>query len=200
MLVIAIVYRLNTFPFIHINIFHAILNVLALTPLLERFEHEHGTLTSVALFFGREYKAPLMRQDGTGIHSGDTWTNLIGNSSDHATGVALHTGRNYFGLEHGSHGSQVCFVPEHSWDCSICLFTTVHSLWVFLLLGVEAIRTYRSNPYLTIATHNIPTWTTPLILTLCVAALLPSTSLLGHLCGLAIGYTCEFRRPFRFHF
>lgn len=77
MLVIAIVYRLNTFPFIHINIFHAILNVLALTPLLERFEHEHGTLTSVALFFGREYKAPLMRRDGTGIHSGDTWTNLI---------------------------------------------------------------------------------------------------------------------------
>lgn len=115
MLVIAIVYRLNTFPFIHINIFHAILNVLALTPLLERFEHEHGTLTSVALFFGREYKAPLMRQDGTGIHSGDTWTNLIGNSSDHATGVALHTGRNYFGLEHGSHGSQVGFVFEHSW-------------------------------------------------------------------------------------
>lgn len=51
-------YRLNTFPFIHLNIFHAILNVLALTPLLERFEHEHGTLTSVALFFGREYRPP----------------------------------------------------------------------------------------------------------------------------------------------
>jgi hypothetical protein len=30
-------------------------NVIALTPLLERFEAEHGTLTSLALFFGREY-------------------------------------------------------------------------------------------------------------------------------------------------
>lgn len=48
------VYRINTFPFIHLNAFHALMNVVALTPLLERFEHEHGTLTSVALFFGRE--------------------------------------------------------------------------------------------------------------------------------------------------
>lgn len=31
------------------------LNVFALTPLLERFEAEHGTLTSVALFIGREF-------------------------------------------------------------------------------------------------------------------------------------------------
>lgn len=30
------------------------LNILALTPLLERFEAEHGTLTSVALFIGRK--------------------------------------------------------------------------------------------------------------------------------------------------
>lgn len=35
--------------------FHALLNVLALTPLLERFEAEHGTLTSVALFIGRKF-------------------------------------------------------------------------------------------------------------------------------------------------
>lgn len=32
------------------------LNVLALTPLLERFEAEHGSLVSVALFLGREYR------------------------------------------------------------------------------------------------------------------------------------------------
>jgi GPI-anchor transamidase subunit GAA1 len=48
------VYRINTFPFIHLNFIHALLNVLALTPLMERFEHEHGTLTVVALFVGRE--------------------------------------------------------------------------------------------------------------------------------------------------
>lgn len=53
---------------------------------------------------------------------------------------------------------------------------------------MEAIRTYRANPYLVIGTHHIPTWTTPLLLTFVVAALVPSTSLLGHLCGLVVGY------------
>lgn len=49
------VYRTNTFPFIHLNFFHALMNIIALTPLLERFESEYGTLTSLALFFGREF-------------------------------------------------------------------------------------------------------------------------------------------------
>lgn len=47
-------YRLSTFPLIHVNFLHAILNVLALTPLMERFENEYGTLTTLALFFGRK--------------------------------------------------------------------------------------------------------------------------------------------------
>jgi glycosylphosphatidylinositol transamidase len=47
-------YRLNTYPFIHVGFFHAFVNLLALTPLLERFEAEHGTLTAVALFIGRK--------------------------------------------------------------------------------------------------------------------------------------------------
>lgn len=46
-------YRINTFPFIHLDMFHAFLNILALTPLMESFEAEHGTLTSIALFIGR---------------------------------------------------------------------------------------------------------------------------------------------------
>lgn len=50
-----IVYRLNTYPFIHTGFWHALFNAVALTPLLERFEAEHGTLTAVALFVGREY-------------------------------------------------------------------------------------------------------------------------------------------------
>lgn len=45
---------MNTFPLIHLNLLHALLNLLALTPLLERFESEYGTLTSAAMFFGRE--------------------------------------------------------------------------------------------------------------------------------------------------
>lgn len=49
------VYRLNTYPVIHMGFFHALVNTLALTPLLERFEAEHGTLTALALFLGRTY-------------------------------------------------------------------------------------------------------------------------------------------------
>lgn len=51
----AAVYRLNTYPVIHTGFFHTLLNVLALTPLLERFEAEHGTLTAIALFLGRKF-------------------------------------------------------------------------------------------------------------------------------------------------
>lgn len=66
-----------------------------------------------------------------------------------------------------------------------------HSVWVFLLLGIEAIRTYKTNPSLVIGTHHVPTWTTPLMLCLVVSALVPSSSMLGHLCGLAVGYLCR---------
>lgn len=48
------VYRTNTFPLVHAGFFHALLNIFALTPLLERFESEHGTLTTLLLFVGRE--------------------------------------------------------------------------------------------------------------------------------------------------
>lgn len=47
------VYRLNTYPLIHLGLLHALLNMIALLPLLERFEAEHGTLLSVAMFAGR---------------------------------------------------------------------------------------------------------------------------------------------------
>ena len=48
-----IVYRTNTYPVIHNGFFHMLLNAIALTPLLERFEAEHGTLTALLLFVGR---------------------------------------------------------------------------------------------------------------------------------------------------
>lgn len=65
------------------------------------------------------------------------------------------------------------------------------SVWFFLLLGMEAIRTYKTNPHFTIATYNIPTWTTPLFLIVVTSALVPSASLLGHVCGLLVGYFCR---------
>lgn len=49
-----LVYRLNTYPLIHVNFLHALFNALALTPLMERFEAEHGTLVTGAMFGGRE--------------------------------------------------------------------------------------------------------------------------------------------------
>ena len=57
-------YRITTFPFIHLGFFHALMNILALTPLLERFESEYGTLTTLALFFGRESAPRRRRADG----------------------------------------------------------------------------------------------------------------------------------------
>ncbi|KXS97714.1 hypothetical protein AC578_8844 [Pseudocercospora eumusae] len=49
---IATLHRLNTYPLLHVSFLHYILNIISLVPLLERFESEHGTITTVALFAG----------------------------------------------------------------------------------------------------------------------------------------------------
>ncbi|KAK6837893.1 rhomboid family protein [Apiospora arundinis] len=134
-------YRMNTFPLIHLNFFHALLNLLALTPLLERFESEYGTLTSAAMFFGPLTTIPAV-----------TYVIL--------ERVILRVNTPVMGA----------------------------SMWVFLLLSVEAMRTYKSNPYFVVGTVHVPTWTTPLLMVLVTAALMPSTSFLGHLCGVGTGY------------
>jgi hypothetical protein len=76
-----------------------------------------------------------------------------------------------------------------------CGFTnhinTANSLWVFLLLGIEAIKTYRTNPQFTVGTVKVPTWTIPLVVAVLTAILVPHTSFLGHICGLGIGYICK---------
>lgn len=61
-------HRLNTYPFIHTGFFHALLNSLALTPLLDRFETDYGTLTAVALFVGREFSRQPECQIAVGMH------------------------------------------------------------------------------------------------------------------------------------
>lgn len=70
--------------------------------------------------------------------------------------------------------------------------TDASSIWVFLLLGMEGVRTYKTNPYLVIGTHHVPTWTTPLLMVLVVEALIPGTSFIGHLCGVGTGYLCTY--------
>jgi len=133
-------YRLNTYPVIHRGLFHALLNAAALTPLLERFEAEHGTLTALALFIG-----PLSTFPG-GLY---------------------------------------VFIEK-----LLRLNTAVvgASIWVFLLLGFEAIKTFRVNPYFSLGTLKIPTWTTPLFLLIVVSALVSGASFLGHTCGVLFGY------------
>ncbi|KAI1826594.1 rhomboid family protein [Xylaria intraflava] len=138
---LATMYRVNTFPLIHLNLLHTIFNILALAPLLERFETEFGTLTSLALFFGPLTTIPALV---------------------------------YVFLERIVLKSNVAVMGA--------------SIWVFLLLGMEGVRTYKTNPYLVIGTHHVPTWTTPLIMVLVIEALIPSTSFLGHLCGVGTGY------------
>ncbi|RMJ27716.1 Rhomboid protein 2 [Aspergillus sp. HF37] len=134
-------YRLNTYPVIHSGFFHAFLNVLALTPLLERFEAEHGTLTAVALFIGPLSTFPA------GLYI------LIEK-------FVLHRNTAVVGA----------------------------SVWVFLLLGSEAVRTFKSHPYFSLGPYKIPTWTSPLLASVFVAILVPNTSFLGHLCAILVGY------------
>ncbi|KAL1860020.1 Glycosyl phosphatidyl inositol protein transamidase complex subunit [Paecilomyces lecythidis] len=134
-------YRLNTYPLIHAGFVHMLLNVLALTPLLERFEAEHGTLTSVALFLG-----PL---------------------STFPAGLYILFER---GILHGT-------TP-----------VVGASVWAFLLLASEAVRTFKSNPYFSIGAYKIPTWTSPLFACIFVSILVPNTSFLGHLCAIFMGY------------
>ncbi|KAJ4291569.1 putative rhomboid protease [Collariella sp. IMI 366227] len=139
----ATVYRINTFPLIHLNAFHALMNVLALMPLLERFESEYGTLTSLALFFGPLTTVPAFI---------------------------------YVVAEKFVFGSNTAVMGA--------------SIWVFLLLAMEAIRAYKVNPYFAVAGANIPTWSPPLMIVLLMAVLVPSSSALGHFAGLIVGYIC----------
>jgi len=57
---------------------------------------------------------------------------------------------------------------------------------------MEAVKTYKSNPHFQLGTTQIPTWITPLVMVLFVSFLIPNTSFLGHVCGLAFGYGCKF--------
>jgi hypothetical protein len=117
------------------------MNMIALTPLLERFEMENGTIVTLLLFTG-----PF------GLLPGGLYTlieRFILRNNSAAIGA---------------------------------------SVWVFLLLCVEAVKTYRQNPAFTISDYSIPTWTTPLFIIFVIHFLVPNTSLLGHLCGALVGY------------
>ncbi|KAF2399907.1 hypothetical protein EJ06DRAFT_494686 [Trichodelitschia bisporula] len=137
-------YRLNTYPFLHRGIIHAVINIIALTPLLERFESEHGTLVTLVLFTGPFSTIPGVLY---------VLTNLF----------VLHTNTSACGA----------------------------SIWTFLLFSAQCVIQSRTTPYLPLpipSPYRIPTATLPLITMLLTWLFVPYTSLLGHICGSAVGY------------
>lgn len=136
-------YRLNTYPLVHMGFFHMLLDTICLIPLLERFEAEWGTLNCLALWLGPLSTIPA------GLYILIERFIIRGNTA-----------------------------------------VLGSSVWIFLLLGMEAIKTYRANPYLEIASVKVPTWVTPLVLIAVTSVLIPGTSFLGHLCAVGVGYFC----------
>jgi len=45
-------HRLNTYPFLHLGLLHLLSTSIALVPLLEKFELENGTITTLLMFLG----------------------------------------------------------------------------------------------------------------------------------------------------
>ncbi|KAL7273641.1 putative rhomboid protease [Rhizina undulata] len=142
-------HRLNTYPLVHIGLLHAVFNIVALTPLLERFEREVGTLKTLLLILG-----PLV-----------TFPGML-----------------YLALEFGVFQSREAVAGA--------------SALVFTLLGIEAVKTFAFRPYYSIGGYDFPTWATPIAWMVVIAFLAPSSSFVGHFCGLIIGYlyACRYLR------
>lgn len=64
------------------------------------------------------------------------------------------------------------------------------SALVFTFLAMEAVKTFAFQPYYTLGGVEIPSWTTPILWMALATFLVPSSSLLGHVCGLVMGYAC----------
>jgi len=142
-------HRLNTYPLCHTGLIHAVLNLFALTPLLERFEREIGTLKTTLLIAG-----PI---------------------------VTFPAGL-YLLIEMGIlHGKQEIMGA---------------SALVFTFLANEAVKTFAFQPYYTILGYEFPSWISPIVWMVLASFLVPSSNLLGHFCGLIIGYAyaCRYLR------
>ncbi|KAL2115034.1 hypothetical protein VTJ04DRAFT_10697 [Mycothermus thermophilus] len=134
--------RTNTYPFIHMDVFHLVVNLIGVIPLLERFERSYGTIPTVGLFIGPLSTVPAVL---------------------------------YVGIER-------YILRLNTWVVGA-------SVWGFLILGIEALKRNRASPYLVIyGQRTIPTWTAPLAMVVIAALFMPGSSMLGHLCGLAVGY------------
>lgn len=131
-----VVYRLNTFPLIHMGFLHMLVNIICLTPLMERFEAEYGTLNTTALFLGREY-CDLGERGAIRLSGSQHWRHCRRHFIYSWTWSFWDTTLLFSGR-----GEQ--WRKSHSDERA----NDKYSVWIFLLLGAEAIKTYRSNPYL----------------------------------------------------
>ena len=86
------------------NVFHLAINLLGVIPMLERFEAEYGTLTSLALFFGGEYLSGFLESEKKSINNNvDTMSSALDN-----TGSDLRGNREVsVADEYSNHWSQV---------------------------------------------------------------------------------------------
>jgi hypothetical protein len=100
------------------GVYHLVVNLVCVLPLLERFEAGHGTLTSVALFFGREcFWASLIHWLGKEL----TRVSSILDSP----GSALRGNREVrAAVEHMGRGSKVSKHPEGV-GRALCVLTGV---------------------------------------------------------------------------
>ena len=69
-------------------------------------------------------------------------------------------------------------------------FTNAASVWSFLLFSATIFQASKTTPQISIpsTTQKLPTLVVPVLVILVTWFLIPHTSLLGHLCGMAIGF------------
>ncbi|KAG0635258.1 hypothetical protein HOY80DRAFT_893389 [Tuber brumale] len=70
------------------------------------------------------------------------------------------------------------------------------SALVFTLMANEAVKTFLEKPTYSIAGYGIPSWMAPIFWLVAVSILVPGASILGHFCGLIVGYlyACHYLR------
>lgn len=71
------------------------------------------------------------------------------------------------------------------------------SALVFTFLAIEAVKTFAFQPVYSIGGREIPSWSPPFFWAIVTSLIVPGSSLLGHLCGLVVGYACEYYRDGR---
>lgn len=115
---------------------------MALAPLLERFEADHGTLLTAAMFVGRMYTFECLNELTSINHLSPALSTL-------PAAAYLLVERGLLRGNTAVMGAR-CEKKRLSWELerlSIIFTKMIHSVWVFVLLGAEGIKAFKANPY-----------------------------------------------------